>query len=218
MINEELKKYIEEVIFKSYDKNDDAHNLEHIKYVIERSYMFASRVPDINLEMVYVIAAYHDIGHYIDAKNHEKVSGEMLLKDQNLRRFFTEEEIKTMSEAVCDHRASSKNEPRSIYGKIVSFADRNVLIDVPLKRTYSYRKVHNQTSTLDEIIEESRLHLLDKYGKEGYATTKMYFEDEDYKRFLDDIALLVSDKEEFKRRFLEVNGLEEDYKKVLKSN
>lgn len=218
MINEELKKYIEEVIFKSYDKNDDAHNLEHIKYVIERSYMFASRVPDINLEMVYVIAAYHDIGHYIDAKNHEKVSGEMLLKDQNLRRFFTEEEIKTMSEAVCDHRASSKNEPRSIYGKIVSSADRNVLIDVPLKRTYSYRKVHNQTSTLDEIIEESRLHLLDKYGKEGYATTKMYFEDEDYKRFLDDIALLVSDKEEFKRRFLEVNGLEEDYKKILKSN
>lgn len=218
MINEELKKYIEEVIFKSYDKNDDAHNLEHIKYVIKRSYMFASRVPDINLEMVYVIAAYHDIGHYIDAKNHEKVSGEMLLKDQNLRRFFTEEEIKTMSEAVCDHRASSKNEPRSIYGKIVSSADRNVLIDVPLKRTYSYRKVHNQTSTLDEIIEESRLHLLDKYGKEGYATTKMYFEDEDYKRFLDDIALLVSDKEEFKRRFLEVNGLEEDYKKVLKSN
>lgn len=218
MINEELKKHIEEVIFKSYDKNDDAHNLEHIKYVIERSYMFASRVPDINLEMVYVIAAYHDIGHYIDAKNHEKVSGEMLLKDQNLRRFFTEEEIKTMSEAVCDHRASSKNEPRSIYGKIVSSADRNVLIDVPLKRTYSYRKVHNQTSTLDEIIEESRLHLLDKYGKEGYATTKMYFEDEDYKRFLDDIALLVSDKEEFKRRFLEVNGLKEDYKKVLKSN
>ena len=218
MINEELKKHIEEVIFKSYDKNDDAHNLEHIKYVIERSYMFASRVPDINLEMVYVIAAYHDIGHYIDAKNHEKVSGEMLLKDQNLRRFFTEEEIKTMSEAVCDHRASSKNEPRSIYGKIVSSADRNVLIDVPLKRTYSYRKVHNQTSTLDEIIEESRLHLLDKYGKEGYATTKMYFEDEDYKKFLDDIALLVSDKEEFKRRFLEVNGLKEDYKKVLKSN
>ena len=218
MINEELKKHIEEVIFKSYDKNDDAHNLEHIKYVIERSYMFASRVPDINLEMVYVIAAYHDIGHYIDAKNHEKVSGEMLLKNQNLRRFFTEEEIKTMSEAVCDHRASSKNEPRSIYGKIVSSADRNVLIDVPLKRTYSYRKVHNQTSTLDEIIEESRLHLLDKYGKEGYATTKMYFEDEDYKKFLDDIALLVSDKEEFKRRFLEVNGLKEDYKKVLKSN
>ncbi len=218
MIREELKKYIEENIFTSYDKNEDGHKLDHIMYVIDRSFMFASRVPDVNLEMVYVIAAYHDIGHYIDAENHEKVSGEMLLKDKNLRKFFSEEEIKTMSEAVCDHRASSKNEPRSIYGKIVSSADRNVLVEIPLKRTYSYRKVHSPNSTLDEIIEESRQHLLDKFGKKGYATTKMYFEDEDYKKFLEDITVLASNEEEFKRRFLEVNGLEEEYKKVLKGN
>lgn len=182
MIREELKKYIEENIFTSYDKNEDGHKLDHIMYVIDRSFMFASRVPDVNLEMVYVIAAYHDIGHYIDAENHEKVSGEMLLKDKNLRRFFTDEEIKIMSEAVCDHRASSKNEPRSIYGKIVSSADRNVLVEIPLKRTYSYRKEQSPNSTLDEIIKESRQHLLDKFGKKGYATTKMYFEDDDYKK------------------------------------
>lgn len=218
MIREELKKYIEENIFTSYDKNEDGHKLDHIMYVIDRSFMFASRVPDVNLEMVYVIAAYHDIGHYIDAENHEKVSGEMLLKDKNLRRFFTDEEIKIMSEAVCDYRASSKNEPRSIYGKIVSSADRNVLVEIPLKRTYSYRKVHSPNSTLDEIIEESRQHLLDKFGKKGYATTKMYFEDEDYKKFLEDITVLASNEEEFKKKFLEVNGLEEEYKKVLKGN
>lgn len=218
MIREELKKYIEENIFTGYDKNEDGHKLDHIMYVIDRSFMFASRVPDVNLEMVYVIAAYHDIGHYIDAENHEKVSGEMLLKDKNLRRFFTDEEIKIMSEAVCDHRASSKSEPRSIYGKIVSSADRNVLVEIPLKRTYSYRKVHSPNSTLDEIIKESRQHLLDKFGKKGYATTKMYFEDEDYKKFLEDITVLASNEEEFKRRFLEVNGLEEEYKKVLKGN
>lgn len=218
MIREELKKYIEENIFTSYDKNEDGHKLDHIMYVIDRSFMFASRVPDVNLEMVYVIAAYHDIGHYIDAENHEKVSGEMLLKDKNLRRFFTDEEIKIMSEAVCDHRASSKSEPRSIYGKIVSSADRNVLVEIPLKRTYSYRKVHSPNSTLDEIIKESRQHLLDKFGKKGYATTKMYFEDEDYKKFLEDITVLASNEEEFKKKFLEVNGLEEEYKKVLKNN
>lgn len=218
MIREELRKYIEKNIFTSYEKNEDGHKLDHIMYVIDRSFMFASRVPDINLEMVYVIAAYHDIVHYIDAENHEKVSGEMLLKDKNLKKFFSDEEIKVMSEAVCDHRASSKSEPRSIYGKIVSSADRNVLIEIPLKRTYSYRRTHSPNSTLDEIIEESRQHLLDKFGKKGYATTKMYFEDEDYKKFLEDITVLASNKEEFKRRFLEVNGLEEEYKKILKSN
>lgn len=46
----------------------------------------------------------------------------------------------------------------------------------------------------------------------------MYFEDEDYKKFLEDITVLASNEEEFKRRFLEVNGLEEEYKKVLKDN
>ena len=134
-INKKLQDYIENNIFPSYKKNDLGHNLDHVKYVIERSLKFASKVTNINYDMVYTIAAYHDIGHYIDAKNHEKISAEMLLADKNLRTFFSEDEIKIMSEAVYDHRASLEGEPRSIYGKIVSSADRNTLVDVPLKRT-----------------------------------------------------------------------------------
>ena len=87
-LNEELQQYIEKNIFPSYRKNDLGHNLDHIKYVINRSLRFANGVDDINYNMVYIIAAYHDIGHYIDAKNHEKVSAEMLLADKNLRSFF----------------------------------------------------------------------------------------------------------------------------------
>ena len=206
-INEKLKKYIEESILPSYKKNDLGHNLDHIKYVIDRSLRFAQEIDNVNLDMVYTIAAYHDIGHYIDAKNHEKVSAEMLLADNNLREYFTEDEIKTMSEAVYDHRASLDGEPRSIYGKIVSSADRNTLIDVPLKRTYAYRVEHNPNDTLDEIIEESRQHIINKFGKKGYATEKMYFEDLDYKKFLEEITTLAENKEEFRRRFMEVNGL-----------
>ena len=50
----------------------------------------------------------------------------MLLKDDMLKQFFTEEEIKIMADAVYDHRASMEEEPRIIYGKIISSADRNV--------------------------------------------------------------------------------------------
>ena len=206
-INNDLQQYIEENIFPSYKKNDLGHNLDHIKYVINRSLSFAQKVNDINYDMVYTIAAYHDIGHYIDAKNHEKVSAEMLLADKNLRRFFTEDEIKIMSEAVYDHRASLEGEPRSIYGKIVSSADRNTLVDVPLKRIYAYRVEHNPNDNLDEIIEESRQHIINKFGKKGYATEKMYFEDLDYKKFLKDISFFAENKEEFRKRFMEVNGL-----------
>ena len=206
-INNDLQQYIEENIFPSYKKNDLGHNLDHIKYVINRSLNFAKEANNINYDMVYTIAAYHDIGHYIDAKNHEKVSAEMLLADKNLRKFFTEDEIKIMSEAVYDHRASLEGEPRSIYGKIVSSADRNTLIDIPLKRTYAYRVEHNPNDTLDEIIEESRQHIINKFGKKGYATEKMYFEDLDYKNFLEDISVLAENKENFRKRFMEVNGL-----------
>ena len=114
-INENLKKYIEENILPSYEKNEVGHGVSHINSVIERSFKFAKLVQEINYDMVYVIAAYHDIGHYIDAKNHEKVSAKMLLDDKNLREFFTEDEIKTMADAVYDHRASLEGEPRSIW-------------------------------------------------------------------------------------------------------
>ncbi len=145
----ELKKYIEEKIFPSYEKNDWGHNLEHIYYVIDRSMRFASTIKDINYDMVYTIAAYHDIGHNLDANNHEKISGEILLKDDALKDFFTNEQINIMAEAVYDHRSSMKEEPRSIYGKIVSSADRNTIIDVSLKRTYSYGLYQNPNIKMD---------------------------------------------------------------------
>ena len=208
-INKKLQYYILKNVFPSYKNNDLGHNLDHIKYVINRSLQFASEVDSVNFDMVYTIAAYHDIGHYIDAKNHEKVSAEMLLADDNLKEFFTEEQIKIMSEAVYDHRASLEREPRSIYGKIVSSADRNTLVEVPLRRTYAYRVEHNPNDTLEEIIEESRQHIINKFGKKGYATEKMFFEDLDYKKFLEDISNLAENKEQFRKRFVEVNGIDE---------
>ena len=207
-VNKNLKKYIEKNIFPIYEKNDLGHNLEHIKYVIERSLSFAKMIEDINYDMVYVIAAYHDLGHHIDADNHEKVSAELLLEDNQLKEFFTIEQMQTMADAVYDHRASLEGEPRSIYGKIVSSADRNTLVDVPLKRTYAYRVKHNPTATLEEIIEESRQHLIKKFGKKGYASEKMYFEDKEYKKFLEDIQTLVMNKEQFTIRYMEANDLD----------
>lgn len=206
-INEELKEYIEKNIFPEYMQNDLGHNLDHIKYVIERSLKFASTLNDINYNMVYTIASYHDIGHHIDAKNHEKVSSEILLNDTNLKTFFTDDQINIMADAVYDHRASLEGEPRSIYGKIVSSADRNTRIDIILKRTYEYRIKHNPEYNLEEIIEVSRIHILDKFGKKGYATEKMYFDDAEYKAFLEEIATLVIDKEKFRERYIKVNKI-----------
>lgn len=207
-MNEKLKEYIDKNIFPEYEKNEAAHDINHISYVIDRSMKFAKEVHGININMVYTIAAYHDIGHHIDAKNHEKVSAEILLNDEELKNFFTDEQINVMKDAVEDHRASSKHEPRTIYGKIVSSADRNTDIESSLKRTYSYTKKHNPNLTLDELIEESRQHLIEKFGIGGYATSKMYFKDEEYEKYLKNLTELTSNKGEFTKRYMKINNLD----------
>ena len=183
-IRKELKDYIENTIFKEYEKNEKGHGIEHINYVIKRSLKFSKQIENINEEMVYTVAAYHDIGHHIDKDNHEKISADILKKDNKLKEFFSEEEIKIMQDAVEDHRASNKEEPRNIYGKIVSSADRNTSVEEMLKRTYSYNKKHYPYLSEEEIKNECYKHLKNKYGKDGYATKKMYFDDEEYNEYL----------------------------------
>ena len=206
-MNVKLQEYLENEIMPRNDLNDEGHNREHVNYVRRRSKKFASNIDGINMDMVDTIAVYHDVGHSIDAKNHEKVSASILASDKNLREFFSEEEIKVMAEAVEDHRASKDSEPRSIYGRIVSSADRNTSVDQVLKRTYSYRLKHMPDASIDEIIEESRKHAIDKFGVEGYAVDKMYFSDDEYEVFLKKIQELAGDLEGFRRRYIEVNEI-----------
>ena len=206
-IRDDLKKYIKELINYHYNLNDKGHGVEHAEYVINRSLKFANEINDINYEMVYVIAAYHDVAHHIDAKNHEVLSAQMLIKDEELKKYFTDEQIKIMSEAVEDHRSSLETEPRSIYGKIVSSADRNTSVEVTLKRCYSYNKKHSQNLMENEVIEKCRRFLLEKFGEDGYARSKMYFDDKEYEKYLYDITELALNSEKFSMEIKRVNGI-----------
>lgn len=194
-INNELKKYIEKNVLPEYSKNEPAHNIDHIKYVINRSFKFADTIPDINYDMVYTIASYHDIGHHIDSKRHEIISGKIMSKDKNLKRFFSEEELKIIKEAIEDHRASSDHELRSIYGKIVSTADRDNTVESCLRRSYTYGKKLEPNFTDEKLFERAYKHLNMKFGENGYA--KFFFKDEEYEKFLKDIRELLSDKNLF---------------------
>ena len=75
--NLSLISYIQNNIFPEYSKNDDGHNLKHIEYVIDRCMRFSAQFDNIDLDMLYTIAAFHDIGHHIDKKNHEKLSAQI---------------------------------------------------------------------------------------------------------------------------------------------
>ena len=54
-INKQLQQYIEEKIYPIYAENDSGHGIDHIKYVIKRSFEFANQFENIDLNMVYAI-------------------------------------------------------------------------------------------------------------------------------------------------------------------
>ena len=214
-IKRALKKYIEDNIIPEYEKNDEGHNSEHVKRTIRNSLELAKAINGVDQNMVYAVAAYHDVGHHIDAKNHEKISAKILLNDEGLKKYFSGDEIKVMADAVYDHRSSIKGEPRNVYGKIISSADKMMTVDDPLKRTYAYRLVHNPDCSLEETIEESRQHILNKFGQKGYGVEKMYYGKEQFKKFLHDITTLAENEKKFKSRYIKVNGLDNPLKLAL---
>ena len=195
-INKNLEKYITENIFPEYGKNEPAHALDHIRYVIDRSFeLVAENKLDVNPDIVYTVAAYHDIGHHIDSKTHEIISADIMFKDKKLKPFFTKAERQIIKEAIEDHRSSAKSDPRSIYGKIVSSADRNDSVEACLRRSYTYGKKLHPNATDEDIFLNAHEVLIKKFGKGGYA--KFYFKDSTYEKFLAEIRELLSDQENF---------------------
>ena len=132
-----LRQYIETEIIPRYDSFDAAHRRDHVEYVIAQSLKLAEHY-DVDRDMVYAIAAYHDTGLAVDRKTHHLESGRIIRSDRSLRQWFNEARIEMMAQAVEDHRASSDHEPRSIYGKIVAEADRQIDPETIIRRTVQY--------------------------------------------------------------------------------
>lgn len=203
-MNEKLLEYIENDVLPEYSKNESGHGIEHIKYVIDRCLKFAEQFDNIDLNILYTIAAFHDIGHHIDKKNHEIVSANIFYDNNDMKQFFNDEQRTIIKQGIEDHRASSDSIPRSVYGKIISSADRSTDVNEFLKRTHSYTLKHNPDATVDEMLERAYNHTKDKYGKSGYA--KHYVVDEEYDSFKKQIDELINNKENFKELYMKVNN------------
>ena len=50
--------------------------------------------------MIYTIAAYHDIGHYINPQKHEKESAKIFNNDKKIKNYFNEKEIKNIEHTL----------------------------------------------------------------------------------------------------------------------
>ena len=171
-ITESLRNYAEETIFPLYETCDAAHGPEHIRTVIENSLELAESLLaeglDMDIDMVYTVAVYHDVGVRYGRKDHEETSAKWLREDKALKRWFTEEQIQVMGEAVEDHRASRQEPPRNLYGRIVSEADRDLEPERIVRRCLEYGVEYFPEMNEEQQIVRTADHIREKYGEGGY--------------------------------------------------
>lgn len=163
----EIMAFVEQQILPRYTAFGRSHGLQHVTRVIAASTKLASQL-GADVDMAYVIAAYHDLGMEGPRAIHHLTSGKILQADARLKKWFSPEQIKIMKEAVEDHRASSSRAPRSIYGKIVAEADRDLSPDVVFRRTVEFGLENYPEKNEDEHWERFRAHMNEKYGVNGY--------------------------------------------------
>ena len=185
----DLVEFIETQILPQYAAFDKAHNMEHVTRVIRASLDLA-RKTGADIDMAYAIAAYNDLGLSGPRAIHHLTSGKILMGDARLKRWFSAEQLKLMKEAVEDHRASASRAPRSIYGKIVAEADRDIEPETVIRRTIQYG-----LSNYPELNDEGHWqrfmqHMDEKYSVNGYI--RLWIQGSENERKLNELRQLIA--------------------------
>ena len=200
-MDKNLQSFIEKEIIPRYAEFDKAHQESHARSVIEQSMKLAPYY-DVNVNMVYIIAAYHDLGLQEDRKTHHLISGRIVREDERLREWFSLDQIEIMAQAVEDHRASSDHEPRSIYGKIVAEADRLIDQDTILRRTIQYGFKHYPEFGREAHIQRALDHLDEKYAEGGYL--KLWIPESPNAKRLGELQQLIKDRKKIRQLVEEI--------------
>ena len=110
-----------------------------------------------------------------------------------------------MKEAVEDHRASASRTPRSIYGKIVAEADRDIDPETVIRRTIQYGLANYPELDTEGHWKRFMQHMNEKYSVNGYI--RLWIQGSDNERKLTELRKLITEPKEMRKVF---NKLFED--------
>lgn len=197
-VRDSLKRFVEAEILPRYEAFDPGHRRSHAEAVIAQA-MELSAYYDADPEILYVAAAYHDLGIAEGRETHHLVSGRIIRSDERLLQWLTKEEIERAAEAAEDHRASSDHAPRTLYGRIIAEADRLIDPETVIRRTVEYGLSHEPQ--LDREGQWSRMvaHLHEKYAEGGYL--KLWIPESRNAARLKELRLLIADEQALRQRF-----------------
>lgn len=198
-VSQDIIDYVENEIIPRYAGFDKAHREDHARMVIEQSLKLAEYESLLDMDMVYIVAAFHDLGLENGRENHHTDSRKILEKDSFVQTHFNPEQIRIMGEAVEDHRASKSGKPRNEYGLIVAEADRFIDAETIIRRTIQYGL--SNYPELDEKghYERTLKHLNEKYGPDGYL--KVWIPWSDNASNLQKLRTIIADKSQIHEFF-----------------
>lgn len=206
----EIAFFLEKEIVPRYDAFDAGHRRDHVHYVMQESQNLAQYYPSVDRAMLLVAAAYHDLGLEVERKVHHTESARIIREDQRLLHWFNAEEIETIAQAAEDHRASSDHDPRSIYGRIVAEADRQIDGDTIVRRTIQFSFKHYPNLNKEENYERFLEHMAEKYDEGGYL--KLWIPESVNAQRLQEFRNLLHDRAALREKFDEI------YDSLIKQN
>jgi uncharacterized protein len=172
-LRKEVKDYIMNEIKPLYKSFDKAHSIAHYNFVtkncIEYGRELQKQGENVNLEIAYVVGAFHDIGISVEREGHALHSGAIVRNDKRLKEFYSDDEIEMIAQAVEDHSSHLKYDPRSIYGKIVADADRNNSMYLVFSRPIKYGLKHETGNDRQMHIDRVYNFVNEKFGRNGYV-------------------------------------------------
>lgn len=194
----ELKKYILSDIKSKYKTFDKGHNISHYNFVTKNCVNYGKQLISqgitVDLDIAYIVGAYHDIGIMYGRENHALSFGKIVRQDKMLAKFYPKEIIEVIAQAVEDHSSHLDHEPRNIYGKIVGDADRNNTKYLVFSRPIKYAlKNEPKTMTRQEHLERVYEFVSKKFGRNGYV--KYWLNIPDTKKEQNEVWSLLDNKE-----------------------
>lgn len=194
----DLQQYVEAEILPRYDGFDKAHRRPHVERVIRDALALAAFYP-VDRDMVYAAAAFHDTGLCEDRATHHLVSGRIIREDPLLPRWFSPDQVETIAQAAEDHRASLDHDPRSIYGRIIAEADRQIEPETIVRRTVQFGLAHYPSADRETHWQRTLDHLHEKYAAGGYL--KLWIPESPNAGKLEELRALIADERRLRTLF-----------------
>ena len=161
-VGADLREWVESEVLPRYEAFDAAHRTDHARRVVARAMLLLPSAA------TYVAAAMHDLGLAEGREEHHRASGRIVRQCRELRQWFSESDVELIAQAAEDHRASATGEPRSLLGRVVAEADRDVEPERIVRRTVEYGLTHYPTLDREGHWQRTLEHLHEKYAEGGY--------------------------------------------------